>query len=92
MPTVFILYSSVNQLVMAKLEKLSDDVFNGKHPNGINKGYTKELRDGIKASIPVVGKNYYFGRLRTSIVKEIVSTNPEKTIFKTRNSTYCITH
>lgn len=66
---------------LVTIEKLSDDVFEGKHPNNINKGYTQK---GILHTDIVVGDCVYVGSLRTSTVTEIVSN----TVFKTRNSTY----
>lgn len=71
---------------MAKLTKLSDDAFDGKHPNGINAGYTKEVTQGI---VPVakVGECFYFGSLRTSTVTRVLADARGFT-FNTLNSTY----
>jgi len=69
---------------LVKIEKLSDDVFNGEHPNKINKGYTQI---GILHNNVIVGDCVYLGGLRTSPVTEIISNS----IFKTRNSTYQMT-
>ncbi len=66
------------------LTKLSDDRFNGSHPNGINEGYIKK---GIEIEIPTIGDNYWVGgNWRTSPVTEIIDENT----FKTLNSTYKI--
>jgi hypothetical protein len=73
---------------MAVLIKLRDLVFNGKHPNGINKGYTKTIE--ARASVPVVGKSYQFGSLRTSRVVSIIYEDAHLITFKTKNSTYQI--
>lgn len=70
---------------MAKLIKLVDN-FQGKHPNGIDEGYTKVARQVIL--IPTVGDRYYFGTHRTSTVTELVSNDGKEIVFKTRNSTY----
>ena len=64
-----------------KIVKVSDDVFGGKHPNGIDEGFSTE---GILYFPPEVGKCCLIGNLRTSTVKEIV----DDSVFKTRNSTY----
>lgn len=66
-----------------KIEKLSDDVFGGVHPNGINKGFISE---GEEFARPKVGESYCVGGLHTSTVTEIIDENT----FKTRNSTYKI--
>lgn len=66
-----------------RIIKISDDIFNGIHPNNINTGYVKE---GYELDPLKVGERYCVGSLRTSLVTEIVSD----TIFKTENSTYKI--
>lgn len=74
---------------MYKLTKLSDDKFNGNHPNFILEGM---FWIGHINSKPKVGERFHFGtekdsfknHLFTSTVIEIVNDN----IFKTRNSTY----
>lgn len=73
---------------MVQLIKLSDDKFNGNHPNGIFAGHTKEIEKLLFK--PVVGEKYYFGSLQTSIVTEILDDNNDEIIFKTMNSTYVI--
>lgn len=70
---------------MAKLIKLVDN-FQGKHPNGIDEGYTKYARQEILP--PTLGNPFYFGRLKTSPVTEVVSNTDKELIFKTCNSTY----
>ena len=66
-----------------KLTKISDDVFNNEHPNGINEGYVKtgEVWNGL----PKLGNNFFIGTLRTS---KVTSELDENGIFKTKNSTY----
>jgi hypothetical protein len=70
-----------------KLTKLSDNVFNGVHPNNINEGYTKI---GYYENPPKVGERFMLGYknslgiFMTSTVTEIV----DEEIFKTLNSTY----
>lgn len=67
----------------AILTKLSDDYFNGNHPNFINEGH---IEKGIITSLPKVGERFYFGRMfSTSIVKEELN---KEGIFKTTYSTY----
>lgn len=65
--------------------KVSDDKFEGKHPNGINEHYTAK---GVMVDPPTVGKPFYVDRpsgyFRTSPVTEII--NP--ITFRTLNSTY----
>ena len=74
-----------------RLTKLSDDKFNGKHPNFINEGYIEEGNDISELEI---GKRFrisnYTGRryLETSKVIEIVTKSEKEIIFKTENSTY----
>ena len=70
---------------MAIITKLSDDKFNGNHPNGINKDYTHEGQVWIK---PHVGNMCIIGNLRTTRVTEILEDSDIKTVFKTLNSTY----
>lgn len=64
-----------------KIYKVSDDRFNGEHPNGINAGFTAE---GVEYNKPTVGESYWGGGLRTSTVTEVIDDNN----FKTLNSTY----
>ena len=71
------------------LTKLTDDVFEGYHPNGIYAGHT--ISSAEKPEI-VIGERYLFKNptnyLLTSTVTEIVSETEEEIIFKTKNSTY----
>jgi len=77
---------------MYKLEKLTDDVFEGEHPNGVLSGMSWVGHIGHK---PRVGQRFHFGiqkdriseHLLTSTVIEIV----DEETFKTRNSTYKLT-
>jgi len=75
----------MRQLQTAKITKLSDDKFEGQHPNFIDEGYVKE---GVFIEVPKVGDNFYLHDFRTSIVKEIMSQTEKEIIFKTENSTY----
>lgn len=75
-----------------KITKLSDDTFNGKHPNGIYEGYTKI---GIEQAPPTLGDRYYvsdpnrmFNSFSTSPVKEIIDENNFKTIYSTYKIEY----
>lgn len=69
------------------LTKITDDKFNGEHPNGIIAGYTRSgiLQHDIEVgmAVLVIGPARY---LCTSDVTEIIDDNT----FKTRNSTYNI--
>lgn len=67
----------------AKLTKLSDDKFNGNHPNNVNEG---NVYSGSVYQEPNVGSVCIVGDLRTSIITEIIDNNT----FKTLNSTYKI--
>lgn len=69
------------------LTKLTDDVFNGAHPNGIYAGYT--VHSNNKNNL-IVGERYFFGSILTSTVTEIILDTEKETIFKTNNSTYKI--
>lgn len=71
-----------------KIIKVSDDMFNGIHPNGIDEGYTAYSNHKNEL---VVGERYFFGSILTSTVTEIISETENETIFKTKNSTYKIT-
>lgn len=71
-----------------KITKISDDKFNGKHPNNINEGFNTT---GILYNYPTIDTCCYIGSLRTSLVTEILESDSEKSlIFKTLNSTYKI--
>ena len=65
------------------LTKISDDKFNGKHPNGINENFSIA---GIVKKQPTVGESFVFGSLHTSTVTEVL----ENGVFKTLNSTYML--
>ena len=69
------------------LTKISDDKFNGNHPNGIIEGYTrvgKLINDVVIGDQILVVNNTRY--LRTSEVTEII----DDITFKTENSTYKI--
>ena len=66
-----------------RVTKLSDDVFNGNHPNGIQEGF---VREGILWQAPKIGESCWVGDFCSSVVTEII----DETTFKTRNSTYKI--
>jgi len=78
--------SSTLKCKMAKLTKLKDEKFFGKHPNGIDEGFIVEV--DIKPEIPLMGFSYRFGRLSTSEVTEIVEITDINCVFRTKNSTY----
>jgi rhodanese-related sulfurtransferase len=69
------------------LTKLTDDVFNGNHPNGIHEGYVVK---GHEILPPKIGERYIVVCSRgfsTSIVTKVLDNNG---IFKTTYSTYQI--
>jgi hypothetical protein len=75
------------------LTKISDDKFNGNHPNGINIGSTEVQGfnyDGIR-----LGEKLYLYQWRevppTAWTSTVESFNEENMILKTKNSTYKIT-
>ena len=78
---------SIGRLV--RLTKLSDDAFEGNHPNGINEGYVKE---GIEKYPPEHGQRY--GLITGKQIWDYFSTSPvvtlpdENGVFKTQYSTY----
>lgn len=71
-----------------RITKISDDAFDGNHPNGINEGFTIE---GYEVIPMQVGERYVLSRSKTypifstSNVKELPN---EQGIFKTTYSTY----
>ncbi len=66
-----------------RLIKISDDVFEGKHPNGIYEGYS---RVGSMIVPPTIGERFWLNAFSTSPVTKIIS----KFKFKTMYSTYKI--
>lgn len=74
---------NIDELILGhmRVEKLSDDKFGGKHPNGVNSGYVSEGA----VLVFEVGYGLYMQGLRTSPITEI---NEEEGTFKTANSTY----
>jgi hypothetical protein len=70
-----------------KLIKLSDDYFEGNHPNGIHEGYTKI---GFLRKLPTIGERFHVicnEGFSTSVVTEELNKD---NIFKTTYSTYKI--
>jgi hypothetical protein len=78
-----IIPQDTHEIRRARLTKISDNAFDGKHPNKINVGYVKE---GIVFQEPLVGQSCCIGSLCTSEVTEVIDENN----FKTLNSTYRI--
>lgn len=84
--------TSIDFIPLAKLKhawevvKLSDDMYEGFHPNGIREGYSSR---GFVSDLEV-GKYFYCDSLRTSPVTVIISVDDanREIIFKTINSTY----
>lgn len=73
------------------LTKLSDNVFNGKHPNGIFQGYQVigEVSD-LKIGQSFNMLKYNGGFFQTSTITEIIKNEDDHKIFKTLNSTYIL--
>jgi len=70
------------KLKRIKLTKLSDEVFNGLHPNNINPGFEIE---GYELIPVIINEPYWVGtNWRTSTVTKIMDNGK----FKTLNSTY----
>lgn len=71
------------------LTKLSDDVFGGNHPNGINEGH---VLSGIVLKKPMIGEQFYLYGTKLSGPKawtsKVVEINEEENLIKTKNSTY----
>lgn len=67
-----------------RITKITDDAFNGEHPQGINVGYVQE---GVAYSLPTKGNRYCVGDnwWSTSMVTEELNSD---NIFKTLYSTY----
>lgn len=78
-----------------KLTKISDDKFEGNHPNGINTGFTIT---GIEVSPPTIGARFgvhhhkeYLGEealLPAILTSTVLSTLDSNNEFKTLYSTY----
>lgn len=69
-----------------RLTKLSDDHFNGNHPNGIYEGFVKE---GKEVEIPTVGQRYYLNNgFSTSVVIKLIDENTIKTTYSTYKLEY----
>jgi hypothetical protein len=79
-----------DEVIKFKLSKISDDVFEGHHPNEIDEGWSEicEAHD-----LPIVGMSWYMSTPKhpmfaTSTITEIISEGVQGGIFKTLNSTY----
>lgn len=84
-PKIFLQHEEVTK---GKLVKLSDDKFEGKHPNGIVEGYE---RNGYFSELPKVNYSFYIGGLKTSEITDIIESTDNSVKFKTLNSTYLLT-
>jgi len=80
------LVKKIYKMKKIKLVKISDDYFNGKHPNGIYEGYTVI---GYMKDKPIKGERFvvYSSMFSTSIVTEELN---EEGVFRTQYSTYKI--
>lgn len=72
----------MNKRKKVKLTKISDDRFEGNHPNGI---YAGHIEKGFMIKEPEIGERFYVGFFSTSPVTELPN---EEGIFKTTYSTY----
>lgn len=70
-----------------KIKKISDDKFNGIHPNGINEGYKAEGFD-VDDSFKVGDRLYLDDNGRWFVTSTIISIDNKNKIFTTKNSTY----
>lgn len=70
-----------------KVKKISDNKFNGVHPNGVNEGYTAEGFDK-EDSFKVGNRLYLEDHSRWFRTSEIISIDNKNKIFTTKNSTY----
>jgi len=73
-----------------KVNKLTDDAFDGEHPNGILEG---SMREGVAfLGVPVVDRSFnisYGSKVfSTSTITEILEETESGGKFKTLNSTY----
>lgn len=74
----------ITGLIKVKITKISDDFYEGNHPNGINEGFTKT---GLTPNKPTIGERFFInGTFSTSPVTRYVDDNT----FKTTYSTYKI--
>ena len=70
-------YKSYNITIV----KLTDDEFDGYHPNGIYAGYVKT---GICTNPPTIGDRFYIGySFSTSPVTELIDNLTFKTLYST---------
>ncbi len=74
-----------------KLQKISDDVYNGNHPNGVYEG---DILSGYVKTLPVIGEQFYmYDKLINKPVawtSKVVALNEDVGVIKTKNSTYKI--
>lgn len=70
-----------------KLIKLSDDHFEGNHPNGIYAGHEVV---GIIVKLPTIGDRFYVGNLEGFSTSPVIKKLNKDNIFKTTYSTYQI--
>jgi len=70
-----------------RLVKLTDDKFNGQHPNGINEGAE---RIGFPSDELEVGKRFYISTMTNWFMTSRVTEIVDERTFKTDNSTYSI--
>lgn len=71
------------------VEKVSDDVFEGRHPNGIQAGYTAEGVVEMVDPYILIAKNNG-GYFHTSAVVNFKQIEEGQYEVKTRNSTYSV--
>ena len=74
---------------MPQLIKLSDDIFDGISPIGVNNGFTINTDKPLKV-LPTVGLPFIIADFKTIIVISIVEDTEKKCKFNTKNSTYVL--
>lgn len=71
-----------------RLTKITDDFFEGNHPNGINEGFTIE---GYEVAKPQIGERYVISRSKMHPIfgtSAIIALPNEDGMLKTTYSTY----
>jgi hypothetical protein len=70
------------EAIAIKITKLSDDTFEGNHPNNV---YAGTVSEGFVTKMPEIGERYSVGSFLTSMVTQ---TLDKDSVFKTLYSTY----
>lgn len=70
---------------VGRVTKLTDDKFEGEHPNGVSEG---SVYTGFIIQRPLVGQSCVLDNFYTSLITEILEVDDTNITFKTLNSTY----